>query len=345
MTQPADQRPLAASDLPASRFSDLVARLAGIRVLVLGDLFLDEYLEGRAERLSREAPVPVVELLRRTTLPGGAANPARNIVALGGQAIAAGLVGDDEAGRLLVAQLRESGVDTAGVVADEGRSTTTKTRVVAYRDALRFPQHLARIDRMDRRPPAQEPLARLVDRLEVLAPQAQAILVSDYRSGTLTADLVAALTGIARGAGLLTTADAQGNLAQYAGFGLVKCNRAEAEAEVGSRLSSDADYERALARLIPELDVAAFAITRGPEGMSVQARGEPIAHLLAANRSEVFDVTGAGDTVIAVLTMGLAAGLSLRMSAHLANVAAGVVVRRLGNQVVTPQELVAALEP
>lgn len=323
----------------------LVGRLAGRRVLVVGDLFLDEYLEGRAERLSREAPVPVVELTRRVLIPGGAANPARNIVALGGHALCAGLVGEDAAGRELLAGLQEAGVDTTGIVTDADRTTTTKTRVVAYRDALRFPQHLARIDRIDRTPVAGNALARLLDRLEVLTRQADAVLVSDYRSGAMTPAVVTALTSAARDAGILTTADAQGNLTQYVGFALVKCNRAEAEAELGRTLLADADYERALAHLLPRLGLRMMAITRGPEGMSVQAQGQPAEHLPATNRSEVFDVTGAGDTVIAVLTLGLTAGLSLRTAAHLANVAAGLVVRRLGNAVVTPSELAAALHP
>ncbi len=339
MDQTADRPPNQPGAAPAA----LVARLSGLRVLVLGDLFLDEYLEGRTERLSREAPVPVVELTRRTTLPGGAANPARQVVALGGQAILAGLVGDDEAGHTLVAQLRDSGVDTSGVVIDAGRSTTVKTRVVAFRDALRFPQHLARVDRLDCTELAGAALDRLLDRLSVLVPAVDALLVSDYRCGALLPPVVQAASSEARAASVLTTVDSQGNLAQYAGFGLIKCNRAEAEAEIGWQLTSDDDYERALARLLPRLNAARFVITRGPEGMSLQAQGEAAEHLPAANRSEVYDVTGAGDTVIAVLTLGLAGGMSLHTAAHLANAAAGVVVRRIGNVAVTPPELVGEL--
>jgi rfaE bifunctional protein kinase chain/domain len=328
---------------PANDPSALVASLAGRRVLVLGDLFMDEYLEGRTERLSREAPVPVVELTRRTTIPGGAANPAHQVVALGGQAVLAGLVGDDEAGHTLVGQLQESGVDTSGVVIDCARSTTLKTRLVAFRDALRFPQHLARVDRLDRTPLEGETLARLLDRLVVLIPTVDVLVVSDYRGGVLLPEVVEAITAEARSAGVWTAVDSQGNLAKYAGFGLIKCNRAEAESELGLPLAGDADYERALARLLPRLHAGMLVITRGPEGMSLQAQGGHAEHLPAANRSEVYDVTGAGDTVIAVLAMALAAHLSLHTAAHLANAAAGVVVRRLGNVAVTPQELVAEL--
>jgi D-glycero-beta-D-manno-heptose-7-phosphate kinase len=320
-----------------------VRGLQGKRVLVVGDLLLDEYLEGRTTRLSREAPVPVVDLVRRTTLPGGAANPARNIVALGGQAVVAGLVGEDEAGERLIADLHEGQVDTAGVVITGDRSTTTKTRVMAYRDTLRFPQHLARIDRIERKPIRGDTLQKLLDRLEILLAQAEAVLVSDYQVGVATPAVVELLRGAAHGKTLLTV-DAQGNLPLYSGFDLIKCNRAEAESASGETLSVDGDYERVLKRLLPELSAAGIVITRGPEGLTLMERGGAIEHLPATNRSEVFDVIGAGDTVIAVLTLGLAAGLSLREAAHMANVAAGLVVRRVGNAVVTPQELAAAME-
>ncbi len=314
----------------------------GKRILVLGDLFLDEYLEGRAERLSREAPVPVVELSRRETIPGGAANPAHNVVALGGQCIVTGIVGDDEDGRTLVGELRRLHVDTSGVVIDGERRTTTKTRVVAFRDALRFPQHLARIDRIDRRPVSSDVATRVRDRIDVLIPQTAAVLVSDYRSGMLTPEIVRTVLERARACGVRATVDAQGELEQYRGFDLIKCNRAEAEGELGLPLRVDADYERALAALVDRLDAGAVVVTRGPEGLSYCERDGGVTHLPAANRTEVFDVTGAGDTVIAVLTLGLASGLPLSSAALLANAAAGLVVQQLGNAVVTPAELVAA---
>jgi rfaE bifunctional protein kinase chain/domain len=160
----------------------------------------------------------------------------------------------------------------------------------------------------------------------------------------VTPAIIAAVIAAGRAAGALLAADAQGNLAQYAGFDLVKCNRAEAEAELGVLLDVDADYERGLARLLPRLGARMCVITRGPEGLSAQEQGQPAMHLAAANRSEVFDVTGAGDTVVAVLALAVAAGLSLRIAAHLANAAAGLVVRRVGNAVVTPAELAAAIE-
>jgi len=332
-----------ADDLAPGQKADIVDRLGGCRVLVLGDLFLDEYLEGRAQRLSREAPVPVVELTSRVLIPGGAANPARNLVALGGRAVISGLVGDDEQGRSLLTLLRESGVDTAGVVIDPQRQTATKTRVVASRDLLRFPQHLARIDRVDRAPLAGVSLSRLLDRLEVLIPQVDAVLVSDYRSGILTPTVVGAVTRSAARASVFTAVDAQGNLGQYAGFRLLKCNRGEAEAESGRQLMADADYEEVLQQLMHRLAIELMVITRGPEGMSIREAKAPPQHLAATNRSDVYDVTGAGDTVIGVLALGLAARASLKEATCLANQAAGIVVGKVGTATVSQTELIQTL--
>ncbi|HSN76282.1 MAG TPA: PfkB family carbohydrate kinase, partial [Anaerolineae bacterium] len=207
----------------------IVGKLAGQRVLVVGDMFLDEYLVGRAVRLSREAPVPVLERTHSFALLGGACNPAHNVVALGSQAIMAGVVGQDAAGPRLLEALQAAGIDPAGVVLDPARPTTTKTRLVAE-SVLRTPQHLARIDTIEHRP--LDPLVEtaLLERLEALAPGCDAILVSHYRSGVATPAVVDRVRQLARQHGLLIAADAQADLSRFAGFDLVKCNRSEAEA-------------------------------------------------------------------------------------------------------------------
>ena len=318
-------------------------KLAGRRVLVVGDIFLDEYISGRATRLSREAPIPVLEFAGRRYLPGGAANPSSNIVALGGTAYQVGVIGDDEAGRTLLAKLREAGIDTAAVVTDSSRPTTTKTRIVAQ-GSLRFPQQLARIDNLARRPVAGKVEKAIVAHLEALVPQVDAVLISDYRTGVASEMVVAAALKLARQHGKLATVDSQGNLHKFSGFDLVKCNQREAEAVLGRTISSEGDFREAQQQLLAELEVQAILITRGPDGMSLLGSDQPYAHILAANVSEVFDVTGAGDTVIAVATLALAAGLDLLSAAHLANYAAGLVVRKLGNATATPEELGWAIE-
>lgn len=322
--------------------NDLVQKLAGRRVLVVGDMFLDRYLQGRATRLSREAPVPVLEQTARFAVPGGACNPARNITALGGQALMIGVVGADAAGEELLSLMADSGIDTSAVVVDASRPTTTKTRLVAE-STLRVPQHLARIDHLDRRPLDRSVEQALLDQMERAAAGYDAILVSHYVTGVVTAALADRVRQLARQHGAAATVDAQADLGRFAGFDLVKCNRAEAESELGQTLSSDADFERALVRLMPRLGVDSLVITRGADGISALQRGLPAVHSPALHTSDVYDVVGAGDTVIAVLTLALAARLSLAAGLYLANAAAGLVVRKLGNAVVTADELAAAV--
>jgi len=314
--------------------------------VVVGDVFLDEYVVGRAMRLSREAPIPVLEFERRLYRPGGAANPSSNVVALGGVARQVGVIGDDEAGQQLLRQLREAGIDTMGVVTDPSRPTTTKTRIVAQ-GSLRFPQQLARIDHLDRRPVGENVEGAIIAHLETLVPQADAVLVSDYRTGVVSEAVVAAVLDVARRHDRLATVDSQGNLHKFHAFDLVKCNHAEAQAVTGRTLSTEDDFRRAGETLLKELGAQAVVITRGSEGMSLIGTGslfQEYAHLPAANRSEVFDVTGAGDTVIAVLTLSLAAGVDLLAAARLSNYAAGLVVRKLGNATATPEKLAWAIE-
>lgn len=329
--------------LDKSTLLEAVARLSGSSVLVLGDLFLDEYVVGRATRLSREAPVPVLEFERRFYVPGGAANPAHNISALGSSAYQIGVVGDDEPGHKLVDRLKQAGISTDGLVVDPTRPTTTKTRVVAE-GTLVFPQQVARIDLMERRPLDPGVVSQIVANLGSAGPQAGALLLSDYKTGVVNEETIAAALHVSREHQTLTTVDSQGDLLKFKGFDIVKCNRREAEAIVGAGLQTDDDIERAGRSILSDLGASSMIITRGREGMSlITADGKGL-HIPAANRTEVFDVTGAGDTVIAVVTLGLAAGLEITESTYLANFAAGLVVRRLGNATPTVEELAWAIE-
>lgn len=308
-------------------------------MLVLGDLCLDEYILGRAQRLSREAPVPVLEFQERFTVPGAACNPALNIQAAGGQAVVAGVVGDDSPGQQLIEALQRSGIDTFGVLVENGRPTTVKTRVLA---SHLFPQQLVRIDQQDRAPLRPRTRSRLREFLLETVPRVDAVLLSDYRNGVLDARLVAYLLPLAEKGRSLVTVDAQSDFAKFRGVSLFRCNREEAENFLGRRIRADG-FGGAADALRRRLGARMAVITRGAEGMSfVDEHGEA-GHIPAANPSEVYDVTGAGDTVIALLTVALAAGASLPDAAVLANYAAGLVVRRLGNATVTPEELAAAV--
>ena len=313
-------------------------RFAPRCVLVVGDLALDEYLIGRATRLSREAAIPVLEYVRDFSVPGGAGNPAHNLVALGAHAIAAGVIGADPNAERLLAKFRELRVDIGGVVADPSRPTTTKTRIMAEGMMPTFPQQVSRLDRVERRPLSEPVEQALVQRIQACAEQADAILVSDYRSGLVTPQVIEACVRTARARRILLTVDSQGDLLRFKGFDLVRANRQETEATLGRQLSSEDDFKAACAELQQALGAQVVAITRAGEGMSIRA-GERYAYVPTVNRSEVFDVTGAGDTVIAVLTLALACGVDALDAAQLATYAAGIVVKHIGVAVTTVDEL------
>ena len=315
-------------------------KFSGKRILVLGDLCLDEYLIGKAQRLSREAPVPVLEFQERFTVPGAACNPALNIQSLGGQAMVAGVVGDDDTGRLLTRSLQEAGIDTVGLIIDKGRATTLKTRVLA---SHLFPQQVARIDRQQRDPLGSATKRALRRFLAEAAPRADAVLLSDYRSGVIDAPLVAYLLGLKHSEKSLITVDSQGDFTKFKGVSVLRCNREEAETFLHRRLSKDIAFAQAGTVLQRRLGVGTVIITRGAEGMTLVDAMGSIHHISATTPSEVYDVTGAGDTVIALLTLALAAGAPLVAAAHLANLAGGLVVRKLGNATLTQDELAAAL--
>ncbi|MCY3719947.1 MAG: bifunctional ADP-heptose synthase [Anaerolineaceae bacterium] len=317
-----------------------VSRLAGRRVLVVGDVLLDEYVSGRPTRMSREAPVPVLEFESRRHIPGGAANPAVTIARLGSQALLAGVTGDDDAGQQLRESLQAQDIDCAALIREAGRATTLKLRIMAQM-GLRYPQQLARIDTLSRAALSEKSRRRLLARVKALADAADALLVSDYCIGLLTPDLVDGLR--AAGASLLAV-DAQGELDKYHDFGLVKCNAEEAAGWLGRSLATDEDFASAARDLGRRLRVTgAVVITRGPQGATLATATGAVEHCPAPVISDVFDVTGAGDTAIAVMTLARAAGADWPTAVSLANVASGLVVRRVGNYAPAPEELERAL--
>ncbi len=325
-----------------AQYSAWVAALAGRRVAVVGDVVLDEYVYGRPERLSREAAIPVLEFERRRCIPGGAANPAANIAALGSMATLVAQVGADTAGAELHAALTERAVDTSALLVDAARPTTTKTRILAAVQ-LTVAQQVARIDRIERQPPLPSVEAQALAVLSELVPQVDAVLCSDYRIGWLTPSLIEHIRTLCVAHGTLLTVDSQGRFEPYAGAAFLKCNLAEASAWLGQPLSSTAQVEAGLRRIRDQLKLAAVVITRGGAGFSLlDASG--MHHVPALPVAEVFDATGAGDTFVAVATLALAAGLPALTAARLANAASALVVRRIGVATVAPNELVAALE-
>ncbi|MFN8471809.1 MAG: bifunctional ADP-heptose synthase [Anaerolineae bacterium] len=320
---------------------ELIPRLAAVRLAVLGDVFLDEYLVGRVERVSREAPIPVLEFRRRFTLAGGSANPAHTAVALGARVSLVGLVGADAAAAELRERLTHSGIGD-GLVEDDERCTTVKTRVMAE-GTLVFPQQVARLDRLSRLPANGAVEEALIRGIERLIPEFDAILVSDYKTGVVTERVVEACRRAAHAQGKLLAVDSQGDLPKFRGFDLIRASARDAAASLGRDLASEADYEAATRGLVNDLGARVVTIGRAEEGLSVAWPGG-YAHLPAINKSEVYDVTGAGDTQAATVTLALAAGATPLQAATLGNYAAGLVIRKLGNAVPTPDELRWAIE-
>lgn len=318
------------------------AALANRTVLVIGDVMLDEYITGKPMRISREAPVPVLELEARQYIAGGSANPAANIVALGSQAIQVGVIGEDEPGKRLKRILRDQGIDASGIFALSDRPTTVKTRILAQM-GLRFPQQVTRIDTVSRRPIDRPAEAAIMQFASAKVGQVDAVLLSHYHGGLLTPSLVAALRQLCHECAVLLTADAQGQFETFRSLDLLKCNAQDAQRYVNRQLESDDDFRRGAKQLRDLLNIKRAAIiTRGSQGATLAYEGMT-AHCPAPKVSDVYDTVGAGDTAIATTTLALAAGLSPPDAVTLANHASGIVVRHLGNYAPSQAELARSI--
>lgn len=324
-----------APDKPMST-SAVLAGIAGRRLAVVGDAMLDHFVWGSVDRISPEAPVPVVRVREETWKLGGAANVAAGIRALGAEARFYGLCGRDDAAATLRRLLDERGIAGDGLVTDPARPTTLKTRIIAHH------QQVCRTDREDDRPVDAAGTAALVDALRRGGPY-DGIVLSDYGKGVLTGGSLPALLGAAREAGVPVVVDPKrGDYAKYRGATSLTPNQREAEQACGHAIAGPDDLRRAGRRLLALTEADAVLITRGEHGMALYEKSGAEHHLPAA-ATAVYDVTGAGDTVIAVYTACLAAGAAHLEAASLANHAAGLAVRELGTVAVTLDQLRAAL--
>ncbi len=320
-----------------ARSRSVLRAMRGRRVLVLGDAMLDEYLWGKVARISPEAPVPVVEIQRESFHVGGAANVARNLRSLHGEAVLVGVVGKDDAADRLREELRAAGIIDA-LVETATRPTTLKTRILAHH------QQVCRADRESHAEVDKAVEDALIARVATALRGCEALIVSDYQKGVATRRVMHAAIDLARRRRVPVLVDPKlRHFALYRGATLVTPNQLEAEQATGLQIRNDKDSAGVGARILKSLRCHAVLITRGEHGMSLFERGRRPVHIATAAR-EVFDVTGAGDTVIATVTLALCAGASLAHAAVLANVAAGVVVGRLGTASATAEEVLAALE-
>ncbi len=311
--------------------------LRGQRILVVGDILLDRYVWGEVERISPEAPVPVLLQNRVSDVPGGALNVARNVVAAGSKAIMVGVIGSDDEGLMILSLMKELGMERSGVVADSTRPTTLKTRVMASG------QQLLRMDREKTGPFGTHIEEQLIRKLERAIPTCSGIIISDYCKGVITERIVKAVTGLASRNAVPVVADPKArSFALYRGVDFLTPNLKEASEAAGRPMIGSAAIEREGKRLIAQFGGRGIIITRGHEGLCLITKKGEMVHV-AAQAREVFDVTGAGDTFIAHFTLALSSGLPPAEAARIGNAAAGVAVSKLGAVTVTPEELASAM--
>ena len=317
---------------------EVVKRFAGMRILVIGDVMVDRYFSGNVKRISPEAPVPVVEVTGETMKLGGAANVAHNICTLGGQALLCGVAGFDRDGEWLVAELESLGIDRSGLFLAPDLPTTVKSRVVAHS------QQVVRFDRERKGPLPGAVASRMADYLRSVWEKVDGVVVSDYGKGVIDERLMDSLRLLNRGRRRLpVTVDPKSSFFEvYRGMSVITPNLKEAVTAAALPGGRPEILDRIGANLLRKTRAGAVLITRGEDGMSLFEKGTDVFHIPTLAR-EVYDVTGAGDTVIASLSLALAAGAPLREAAYLANVAAGVAVGEFGTVPVTKKQLLGAI--
>lgn len=316
-----------------------VSRLfPGKRILIAGDLVADQFLSGSISRVSREAPVFILRHEDTETRPGGAANAAANVASLGGVPIVVGITGDDENGRLLKGSLLKAGVDVDSIALNIGGTTTTKVRVLAGQ-SYSVKQQVIRIDYENRTELSNDVTAQLTDRLVDAATEADAIVISDYGYGVVSSQLFAKAQKLANKHSIPLIVDSRFRLREFGGASSATPNQEEVEQLLGPEFT-DLDCER----LCIELDFESLLVTCGNKGMIVVEPGKNVCRYTAVGSTEPVDVTGAGDTVIAAYSLGLAAGLHAFEAAMIANHAGGIVVMKKGTATASAPELIDSLK-
>ncbi|HRY38348.1 MAG TPA: D-glycero-beta-D-manno-heptose-7-phosphate kinase [Smithellaceae bacterium] len=318
---------------------EIIANFPRSGVLVVGDVMVDHFIWGKVSRISPEAPVPVVDVQKDSVMLGGCANVLNTIYAMGGQVFVTGVIGADEIGQGLLKQLRDREIDTAGIIVEKARPTTLKTRIVAHG------QQVVRFDHESRDLISEKSRAKILAYVKSLRVKIGAIVISDYSKGVVSRELIDGIRNIAKDSKIFLCVDPkQSDFSIYAGVHVITPNHHEAQRAAGLEIANGDDLLRLGETLLNKFDFQALLVTRGEEGMSLFERGRQIDHThFSAQAKEVYDVTGAGDTVIGVLALALASQANLKEATSLANHAAGIVVGKVGTSTVSREELISVL--
>ncbi len=315
------------------RLSTFISKFKNSRILVIGDIMLDEFIWGEVSRISPEAPVPVVWVRSESFMPGGASNVANNLHALGSKVYLCGVIGSDRNGRLLTDELRKKNIDVEGVAMDGSRTTTVKTRVIAHN------QQVVRIDREEVLPVEDNILSQIITYVKEKIMDVDAIIIEDYGKGLIVPRLLEEAVNIARKHKKIITVDPkEEHFDYYKGVTVITPNHSEASKASGISIKDDTSLKKAGKKLLEMFESEAVLITLGENGMCLFQRKKDAVHIPTVAQ-EVYDVCGAGDTVISTLTVALTSGASMGEAAHISNYAAGIVVGKVGVAVVTSTEL------
>ena len=328
-------------EVSIGRFKEIIGRYKEVKIAVIGDIVADIYIYGKPFKLSREAPVLVVRHDGEKVLPGSAGNTIHNLSRLGVRVFPLVVIGNDEAGRFLLSRLSVMNIEREGIIAVDGRSTTTKTRIMAGDDHT-SKQQVIRIDREIRDSLPEKVENRIMAYLDRIANQVDALIVSDYGYNLITPTLLERLKAIAANKDVVV--DSRYRLHLFSGFTAITPNESEVEAISQSNITNGQDAVRVGKNLVEKLDLKAVLITRGNSGMVLVERSGDASEIPICGSDDITDVTGAGDTVTAVFTSSLAAGASFYEAARLSNYAGAVVVMKSGTATASPEELIHVIE-
>jgi len=320
------------------KLEKILSRFTRVKIMVIGDIMFDRFIWGNVSRISPEAPVPVVVVNNEDFLLGGAANVVNNIHSLGGKVSLCGLVGEDEMGQKILHKLNEIGIETDGIFMEQGRQTTVKTRIIAHQ------QQIVRIDRETTSPPKAFTFGSLAKFLKKNIEDSDGIILSDYGKGLLTRELIRIAIQSAKGAKKFVLVDPKPkNFPFYRGATVVTPNTKEASEAFGVPITDEMTLKTVGEKLLKRLRCDALVITRGEEGMTVFEVDQDPYHVPTVAK-EVYDVTGAGDTVVGTMSLALGTGASIKEAARLANYAAGIVVGKVGTATVHRDELIKVIQ-